>query len=79
MEAGVPEGVINVVNGGKDAVNAILAHPDIAAVSFVGATPVAEHIYRTGTRTGNASRRWAGPRTTWWSCPTPTSTRRSTR
>jgi malonate-semialdehyde dehydrogenase (acetylating)/methylmalonate-semialdehyde dehydrogenase len=52
MEAGVPEGVINVINGGKDAVNAILAHPDIAAVSFVGSTPVAEHIYKTGTGHG---------------------------
>ena len=48
----MPEGVINVVNGGKDAVNAILAHPDIAAVSFVGSTPVAEHIYKTGTAHG---------------------------
>jgi malonate-semialdehyde dehydrogenase (acetylating)/methylmalonate-semialdehyde dehydrogenase len=52
MEAGVPEGVINVVNGGKDTVNAILHHPDIAAVSFVGATATAEYIYRTGTAAG---------------------------
>jgi malonate-semialdehyde dehydrogenase (acetylating)/methylmalonate-semialdehyde dehydrogenase len=52
LEAGVPEGVINVVNGGKEAVNAILQHPDIAAVSFVGSTPVAEHVYRTGTQAG---------------------------
>jgi malonate-semialdehyde dehydrogenase (acetylating)/methylmalonate-semialdehyde dehydrogenase len=49
MEAGVPEGVINVVNGGKDAVDAILAHPGIAAVSFVGSTPIAEYVYKTGT------------------------------
>jgi malonate-semialdehyde dehydrogenase (acetylating)/methylmalonate-semialdehyde dehydrogenase len=51
-EAGVPEGIINVVNGGKEAVDAILAHPGIAAVSFVGSTPVAEHIYKTGTDRG---------------------------
>jgi malonate-semialdehyde dehydrogenase (acetylating)/methylmalonate-semialdehyde dehydrogenase len=51
-EAGVPDGVINVVNGDKEAVNAILAHPDIAAVSFVGATATAEYIYRTGTSYG---------------------------
>ena len=49
MEAGVPEGVINVVNGGKDAVDAILTHPGIAAVSFVGSTPIAEYVYKTGT------------------------------
>ncbi len=52
LEAGCPPGIIQVVNGGKDAVNAILAHPDIAAVSFVGATLTAEHIYRTGTMAG---------------------------
>jgi malonate-semialdehyde dehydrogenase (acetylating)/methylmalonate-semialdehyde dehydrogenase len=52
LEAGVPPGVFNVVNGGRDAVNALLAHPDVAAVSFVGATATAEHIYRTGTYHG---------------------------
>ena len=52
VEAGVPAGVIAVVNGGKAAVDAILAHPGIAAVSFVGSTPVAEYIYRTGTAAG---------------------------
>ena len=52
QEAGAPAGIIQVVNGGKDAVNAILAHPGIAAVSFVGATATAEHIYRTGTMAG---------------------------
>ncbi|MDX6748757.1 CoA-acylating methylmalonate-semialdehyde dehydrogenase [Geminicoccaceae bacterium 1502E] len=52
LEAGVPEGILNVVNGGKDAVNAILSHPDVAAVSFVGATPTAEYIYKTGTANG---------------------------
>jgi malonate-semialdehyde dehydrogenase (acetylating)/methylmalonate-semialdehyde dehydrogenase len=48
-EAGLPDGVFNVVQGDKEVVDAILEHPDIAAVSFVGSTPVAQHIYRTGT------------------------------
>ncbi len=48
-EAGVPDGVLNVVNGDKVAVDAILAHPEIAAVSFVGSTRIAEYIYHTGT------------------------------
>ena len=52
LEAGVPPGVLNVVNGSKEAVDAILAHPDIAAVSFVGSTPVAEYVYKTGTAHG---------------------------
>ena len=52
LEAGCPEGVFNVVNGGKDAVNALLTHPDVAAVSFVGATATAEYIYRTATAQG---------------------------
>ncbi len=51
-EAGLPDGVFQVVHGDKDMVNAILAHPDIAAVSFVGSTPVAQHIYATGTAHG---------------------------
>jgi malonate-semialdehyde dehydrogenase (acetylating)/methylmalonate-semialdehyde dehydrogenase len=51
-EAGVPEGVFNVVHGDKVAVDAILAHPDIAAVSFVGSTPIARYIYETGTKAG---------------------------
>jgi malonate-semialdehyde dehydrogenase (acetylating)/methylmalonate-semialdehyde dehydrogenase len=51
-EAGVPHGVFGVVQGDKVAVDRILAHPDIAAVSFVGSTPVARYIYETGTRNG---------------------------
>ena len=51
-EAGVPEGVFSVVQGDKVAVDAILEHPDIAAVSFVGSTPIARYIYETGTRNG---------------------------
>jgi malonate-semialdehyde dehydrogenase (acetylating)/methylmalonate-semialdehyde dehydrogenase len=48
-EAGAPAGALNVINGDKEAVDAILTDPDIAAVSFVGSTPVAEYIYQTGT------------------------------
>jgi malonate-semialdehyde dehydrogenase (acetylating) / methylmalonate-semialdehyde dehydrogenase len=51
-EAGVPEGVFNVVQGDKVAVDRILEHPDIEAVSFVGSTPIAKYIYETGTRHG---------------------------
>jgi malonate-semialdehyde dehydrogenase (acetylating)/methylmalonate-semialdehyde dehydrogenase len=51
-EAGLPDGVFNVVHGDKEAVDAILAHPGIAAVSFVGSTPIARHIYETCARTG---------------------------
>ncbi|MEL6961167.1 MAG: CoA-acylating methylmalonate-semialdehyde dehydrogenase, partial [Pseudomonadota bacterium] len=49
QEAGVPAGVLNVVNGDKEAVDALLTHPDIAAVSFVGSTKIAEYVYHTGT------------------------------
>jgi malonate-semialdehyde dehydrogenase (acetylating) / methylmalonate-semialdehyde dehydrogenase len=51
-EAGFPNGVFNVVHGDKVAVDRILAHPDIAAVSFVGSTPVARHVYETAAQTG---------------------------
>jgi malonate-semialdehyde dehydrogenase (acetylating)/methylmalonate-semialdehyde dehydrogenase len=51
-EAGVPDGVFNVVMGDKVAVDAVLAHPDIAAVSFVGSTPIARYVYETATSTG---------------------------
>ncbi len=51
-EAGLPPGVFNVVHGDKFAVDAILAHPGISAVSFVGSTPIARYIYETGTRHG---------------------------
>jgi malonate-semialdehyde dehydrogenase (acetylating) / methylmalonate-semialdehyde dehydrogenase len=51
-EAGVPDGVFNVVHGDKVAVDAILAHPDVAAVSFVGSTPIARYVYETATAHG---------------------------
>ncbi|HKF13624.1 MAG TPA: CoA-acylating methylmalonate-semialdehyde dehydrogenase, partial [Gaiellaceae bacterium] len=51
-EAGLPDGVFNVVHGDKVAVDAILEHADVAAVSFVGSTPIARYIYETGTKNG---------------------------
>ncbi|CUA84022.1 methylmalonic acid semialdehyde dehydrogenase [Gulbenkiania indica] len=51
-EAGLPNGVFNVVHGDKVAVDALLVHPDVAAVSFVGSTPIARYIYETGARHG---------------------------
>jgi malonate-semialdehyde dehydrogenase (acetylating) / methylmalonate-semialdehyde dehydrogenase len=51
-EAGVPDGVFNVIHGDKVAVDAILEHPDIAAVSFVGSTPIARYVYETATKNG---------------------------
>jgi malonate-semialdehyde dehydrogenase (acetylating) / methylmalonate-semialdehyde dehydrogenase len=51
-QAGLPDGCFNVIHGDKVAVDRILEHPDIAAVSFVGSTPVAKYIYETGTRNG---------------------------
>jgi len=51
-QAGLPDGVFNVVQGDKEAVEALLAHPDVKAVSFVGSTPVANHLYETGARHG---------------------------
>ena len=51
-EAGVPDGVFNVVHGDKVAVDAVLEHPEIAAVSFVGSTPIARYVYETGTKNG---------------------------
>ncbi|MFZ5508814.1 MAG: CoA-acylating methylmalonate-semialdehyde dehydrogenase [Pseudomonadota bacterium] len=52
QQAGLPDGVFNVVQGGKEAVDALLRHPDVRAISFVGSTPVATHVYGEGTRQG---------------------------
>ncbi|MDF3319972.1 CoA-acylating methylmalonate-semialdehyde dehydrogenase [Rhodococcus sp. C3V] len=51
-EAGLPAGVLNVVNGDKEAVDSLLEHPDIASISFVGSTPIAKYVYETGTAQG---------------------------
>jgi len=49
-EVGLPDGVFNVVHGDKEAVDALLEHPDVKSISFVGSTPIAQYIYQTGTR-----------------------------
>ncbi|MGL4175485.1 MAG: CoA-acylating methylmalonate-semialdehyde dehydrogenase [Dermatophilaceae bacterium] len=51
-EAGLPDGVLHVVHGDKEAVDALLTHPDVKAVSFVGSTPIARYVYETGTAHG---------------------------
>ncbi|MFP5072004.1 CoA-acylating methylmalonate-semialdehyde dehydrogenase [Pseudonocardia nantongensis] len=51
-EAGLPDGVFNVVHGDGEAVDAVLTHPDVKSVSFVGSTPIARHVYETGTAHG---------------------------
>ncbi|TQR17936.1 CoA-acylating methylmalonate-semialdehyde dehydrogenase [Psychrobacillus soli] len=60
QEAGLPEGVFNIVHGAHDIVNGILNHPDIPAVSFVGSQPVAEYVYKTGTSNGKRVQALAG-------------------
>lgn len=52
MEAGAPAGVLNQVNGDKEAVDALLQHPDVKAISFVGSSDIAHYVYRTGTGNG---------------------------
>jgi malonate-semialdehyde dehydrogenase (acetylating) / methylmalonate-semialdehyde dehydrogenase len=51
-ESGLPEGVFNIVHGGKECVDALLTHPQIAAISFVGSTNIAKYVYETGTKHG---------------------------
>jgi methylmalonic acid semialdehyde dehydrogenase len=52
VEAGLPKGVLNLIHGGRECVDALLTHPQVRAVSFVGSTPVARYIYETGTKHG---------------------------
>ena len=52
MESGLPDGVFNIVHGDQNAVDALLTHPLVRAISFVGSTAVARHVYETGTRNG---------------------------
>jgi len=59
-EAGLPAGVLNVVHGGRDVVNGLLAHPGIQAISFVGSQPVAEYVYKTGSAHGKRVQALAG-------------------
>jgi malonate-semialdehyde dehydrogenase (acetylating)/methylmalonate-semialdehyde dehydrogenase len=60
VEAGLPAGVLNVVNGGKDVVDAILDDPDIKAVGFVGSTPIAQYIYSRATANGKRAQCFGG-------------------
>ncbi|WP_210490949.1 CoA-acylating methylmalonate-semialdehyde dehydrogenase [Patulibacter sp. SYSU D01012] len=60
LEAGLPQGVLNVVNGDKEAVDAILDHPTIKAVGFVGSTPIAQYIYERAAATGKRAQCFGG-------------------
>ena len=59
-EAGLPDGVFNVVHGDKEAVDGLLEHPDVKSISFVGSTPIAKYIYETGTKFGKRVQALAG-------------------
>ncbi|WP_091213519.1 CoA-acylating methylmalonate-semialdehyde dehydrogenase [Paenibacillus sp. BC26] len=59
-EAGLPDGVLNIVHGAHDVVNGILEHPDVTAVSFVGSQPVAEYVYKTASANGKRVQALAG-------------------
>jgi malonate-semialdehyde dehydrogenase (acetylating)/methylmalonate-semialdehyde dehydrogenase len=59
-EAGLPDGILNVVHGDKEMVDAILDHPDIAAVSFVGSSDIAQYIYSRGTANGKRVQAFGG-------------------
>jgi malonate-semialdehyde dehydrogenase (acetylating)/methylmalonate-semialdehyde dehydrogenase len=59
-EAGGPDGVLNVINGDKTAVDILLSHPDVAAVSFVGSTPIAEYIHKTASAYGKRVQAFGG-------------------
>ena len=67
LDAGFPPGVLNVINGGKEAVDAILKNKDISAVSFVGSTPIA-HIYIKKAKYGKKVQPWVEPKITWLLC-----------
>lgn len=59
-KAGIPPGVLNVVQGDKSTVDNLITHPDVRAVSFVGSSPVAEHVYRTAISTGKRAQAFGG-------------------
>jgi malonate-semialdehyde dehydrogenase (acetylating) / methylmalonate-semialdehyde dehydrogenase len=60
QEAGLPDGVLNIVHGGKEVVNGLLEHQDIHAISFVGSQPVAEYVYKTAAANGKRVQALAG-------------------
>ena len=59
-EAGLPDGVLNIVHGAHDVVNGLLEHPDVRAISFVGSQPVAEYVYKTAAAHGKRVQALAG-------------------
>lgn len=59
-QAGLPDGVLNVLQGDKEAVDCLLTHPDVKAVSFVGSTPIAEYVYKTATSQGKRVQAFGG-------------------
>jgi malonate-semialdehyde dehydrogenase (acetylating)/methylmalonate-semialdehyde dehydrogenase len=71
-ELDLPEGVVNLVHGGKEAAMSIMEHPDVVGISFVGSTPVAKVIYETSAKHGKRVQAQGGAKTTSPLCPTPT-------
>ncbi len=67
-EAGLPDGILNVVHGDKVAVDAILEHPEIKAVSFVGSSDIAHYVYSQGTANGKRVQAMGGAKITALSC-----------
>src|SRR5919112_936819 len=78
-EAGLPDGVFNVLQGDKVAVDRLLEHPDIQSVSFVGSTAIAQYVYETGTRHGKRVQALGGAKNHMVGLPTPTWTSPPTR
>src|SRR6478752_5627748 len=72
QQTGLPKGVINLVNGGKVAVDTLLDHPKVRAVSYVGSTPVAKYIYARAAASGKRAQCQAAQKIPSSSCPTPT-------
>lgn len=64
-QAGLPPGVLNVVHGDKESVDALLDNPKVQAISFVGSTPIAEYVYHRGTQAGKRVQALGGRRTIW--------------
>src|SRR4029078_12426775 len=62
VEAGAPPGVLNVLHGDAEVVNALLNHPSIQAISFVGSTPIARHVYTTAAAQGKRVQAMGGPK-----------------
>ena len=77
LEAGFPEGVLNVVHGAKEAVNSLIAHPGIAAISFVGSSGVASYVYSEAAKHGKRVQAAGGAKNHMVYCRTPISIWRS--